>query len=131
MKFKEHGVFEVKVEGQLLLVDATGPFNDELLKHYRDALESCIQRLEVGQWNQIVTLHQTSIFTPEAEETLTQSLIERRSRGLIACSVVIADVDCKSVVKEQMSRCYRRAGVKHQYVNSITEAKEWISKNIC
>ena len=95
MKFKEHGVFEVKVEGQLLLVDATGPFNDELLKHYRDALESCIQRLEVGQWNQIVTLHQTSIFTPEAEETLTQSLIERRSRGLIACSVVIADVDCK------------------------------------
>lgn len=128
MKFKEHGVFEVKVEGQLLLVDATGPFNEELIKRYRDALESCIQLLEVGQWNQIVTLHQISIFTPEAEEALTESLIERRSRGLIACCVVIADVDCKSVVKEQMSRCYRKAGVKHQYVNSIAKAKEWINQ---
>ena len=31
MKFEEHGIYEMKVEGYLLLVDATGPFNEKLI----------------------------------------------------------------------------------------------------
>ena len=89
MKFEEHGVYEMKVEGDLLLVDATGPFNEELINSYRYALESCIHFLEIKQWNQIITLHEMSLFTPEAEEALTQSLIDRKSRGLVFCGVVI------------------------------------------
>ena len=128
MKFEEHGIFEIKVEGNLLLVDATGPFNEELIIHYKKSIESCIQKLEVSQWKQIITLHQMSLFTPEAEEALTQTLINRKNRSLVACGVVIADVDGKTLVKEQMSRCYQRAEVKYQYFNSINEAKNWLNQ---
>jgi len=128
MIFAEHGVCEVKVDGKLLLVDATGPFNEEFIKHYQRVLETSIEHLETSQWHQIVTFHQMSIFTPEAEEALTQSLINRRSRGLVACGVVIADVECKSLVQEQMSRCYNKAEVEHQYFSSITNAKEWANQ---
>lgn len=82
MKFTEHGIFEIKIEADLLLVDATGPFNEELIKSYQHSLEACIQVLEVTHWNQIITLHQMSVFTPDAEQSLTKTLINRKSRGL-------------------------------------------------
>ncbi|WP_223303664.1 hypothetical protein [Colwellia psychrerythraea] len=120
-------MFEVKIEGKLLLVDATGPFNEELILQYEKALESCIQILEVSQWNQVITLHQLSLFTPEAEKVLTNTLINRKSRGLIACVIVLIDVEGESLIKMQMSRCYERAQVKHTYRSSMSEAKKWLA----
>ena len=81
MIFKEHGVFIINIEAKLLFIDATGPFNEESVKHYNLALESSIARLETSQWKQIVSFHKLSIFTPEAENSLTEALINRRSRG--------------------------------------------------
>jgi len=126
MIFNEHGVFKISVEAKLLFIDATGPFNEESVKHYNKDLESCIVQLEASQWNQIVSFHKMSIFTPEAEGRLTETLIKRRSRGLIACAVILADVDYKSSVKEQLSRCYRSAEVEHQYFDSMAKAQQWI-----
>ncbi|NQY89379.1 MAG: hypothetical protein HRT51_16860 [Colwellia sp.] len=127
MNFIEHGLFEVKIEGKLLLVDATGPFNEELLIRYENALESCIQNLEISEWNQVITLHQLSLFTPEAEQVLTNTLINRSSRGLIACAIVLNDVEGESLIKAQMSRCYNRAGVKHNFITSIHDANKWLA----
>ena len=80
----EHGIFEVKIEGNLLLVDATGPFNEELIIQYEKALKTCIQSLEASEWNQVITLH-------------------------------------------QMSRCYDRARIKHNFTTSIHDANEWLA----
>ena len=122
MYFTEHGVFEVKIEDNILLVDATGPFNEELIIQYEKALESCINILETSKWNQIITLHQFSLFTPEAEQRLTQSLKNRRSRRLVACVVVLKNIEGESLIKEQMSRCYKCAGVKHEFATSVHDA---------
>jgi len=123
----EHGLFEVKIEGKLLLVDATGPFNKELLIQYEKALDTCIRTLEVSEWNQVITLHQLSLFTPEAEQVLTNTVINRRSRGLIACAIVLMNVEGESLIKTQMSRCYDHARVKHNYTASIHDANKWFS----
>jgi len=127
MYFTEHGVFEVKVEGKTLLVDATGPFNEELIIHYEKSLESCIKNLETSKWNQIITLHQFSLFTPKAEQKLTQTLKNRRSRGLVACAVVLKNIEGEALIKTQMSRCYKCAGVKYQFTTSVHDAKKWLA----
>jgi hypothetical protein len=125
MIFIEHGIFEVKVEGNLLLVDATGPFNEELIKSYQHALERCISHLEDSTWNQVITLHQLSLFTPEAENLLIKTLLNRKSRRLVACGVIVEGTECKTLLKEQLSRCYSNAGVQHQFFRTIDEAKIW------
>lgn len=127
MVFMEHGLFEVQIEGKLLLVDATGPFNEELLIQYEKALETCIHTLEVSEWNQVIILHQLSLFTPEAEQVLTNTVINRRSRGLIACAIVLINVEGESLIKTQMSRCYDRARVKQNFTTSIQEANKWLA----
>ena len=124
MRFQEHGVFEIETEANLLLVDATGPLNDEVAKYYIEAIESCIQQLEVSQWNQIITLHHLSLLSPEAEKLLTATLITRKKRGLIAVYLILENVYFKSLVKEQMSRCYTKAGIEHHFLDSASKAKK-------
>jgi hypothetical protein len=126
MVFIEHGVFKIEIESKLLLVDATGPFNEELTIKYESDLESCMQNLEVSKWNQIITLHKLSLFTPEAEQALTRALINRRARGLIASAVVLINIEGESLIKTQMSHCYDKAGVKYKFMSSINDAKKWL-----
>lgn len=127
MKYQEHGSFEVKVEGKLLFIDGTGPFNEELVERYKLAIESCILELEREPWNQVVTLHEMSLFTPKAEEMLTNTLINRRTRGLVACAVIIEEDNGRDLMVEQMGRCYRNSGVMHEYFNSLDDALNWIA----
>ena len=124
MRFKEHGVFEIENETKLLVVDATGPFNEELLKRYNEALESCIQLLEVSQWRQVITLHHMSLFTPEAEKVLIDTLIKRKSRGLLAGYIILEDVEFKPWVKEQLTRCYSIARVELHFFDSPSNNSE-------
>lgn len=127
MEYQEHGSFAIRVEGKLLFIDGTGPFNEELVERYKSAIETCIVELEHAPWNQILTLHEMSLFTPRAEEALTQTLINRRSRGLVACAVIIKEESGKGLMEEQMSRCYRRSNVMHQYFDSMEQAKAWLA----
>lgn len=127
MIFTEHGIYEVKVEAGILLVDATGPFNEETIISYQKALESCVKQLENGKWDQIVILHQLSLFTPEAEQMLTKSLMARKLRGLENCAVVDANLISKDLVMKQMSRCYDAAEIPHQYFNNLIDAKRWLA----
>lgn len=130
MTFEEHGAFKIELVDSLLFVDAQGPFNEELIKRYKADLESKIQALEHASWCQIITLHDMSVFTPEAESALTNTLINRKSRGLIASAVIISDVDYQDLVCSQMSRCYHTARVEHEYFTSLSQAKEWVNERL-
>lgn len=126
MAFEEHGTFQVKVENGILFVDATGPFNKELVTKYRSALDDCYQVLKNTHWHQIITLHKTSLFTPEAATELTESLKYRKKIQLDRCAVVIKS-EIENIVKDQMSRCYDTARVTHQYFDALEDAKAWVS----
>tara|TARA_Y100000310_G_scaffold112989_1_gene111531 strand:+ start:7723 stop:8112 length:390 start_codon:yes stop_codon:yes gene_type:complete len=127
MVFAEHGIVEVKIEDNILLVEATGPFNEELVQYYEQSLESCIKILEDSSWNQIIILHKLSMFTTEAEHKLVQTLKNRKERGLKASAVVLDNIEGESLVKTQMSRCYECANVDYKFTSSVHEAKQWLS----
>jgi hypothetical protein len=127
MKFEEHGIYEITVENNLLLVDATGPFNEELIISYRKALEAAIKLLEVGKWNQIITVRETSIFTPEAELALSNSLKERKLRGLLRSCVIVGELNSRAIAIKQMSRCYLYAEIENQFFTTFAEAKQWLN----
>jgi hypothetical protein len=127
MHFLEHGVYEVKVVEQSLIVDATGPFNQELALHYQASIESCIRTLESMPWSQLIVLHNLSLFTPDAETVLIETLINRKKRGLTKSAVVLVEIEGKSLVIQQMSHAYSEAGVDFAFFDSIDAAKAWLT----
>lgn len=127
MHFAEHGVFEVSTDGDKLFVDATGPFNEELANSYGLAIESCIKQLEGKSWSQIIVLHQLSLFTPEAEKVLIDTLVDRKRRGLIKSAVVLINSEGKSLITHQMSHIYQTADIEHGFFNTVEQANDWLA----
>ena len=126
MVFEVHGIFKVKADDKLLLVDARGPFNEELMLSYEADLELCIQQLEKSKWNQIIILRNLSLLTPEAEQAGIKSLINRKLRGLNVSAVVLIDIEGESLLKGQLNRIYQISGIKHQFFTSIQDARKWL-----
>ena len=129
MFFAEHGVFRVEVIDGDLIVDATGPFNEQLIRKYNKALQSSILCLKGTRWAQIIVLHGMSLFTPEAERELCNTLQDRKNNGLVLSAVVCGDVEYKALIADQMSRCYHRVGIEHDFFDTLTEAKQCLANS--
>ena len=128
MHFAEHGVFEVKVDGSNLFVDATGPFNEELATSYGLAIETCITQLEGKPWNQIIVLHNQSLFTPPAERVLISTLKDRKSRGLVKSAVVLVNCEGRSLITQQMTHVYQVSAIEYCFFDDIESAKDWLAQ---
>lgn len=127
MQFESHGIYKIEIINNQLRVDATGPFNGELGKQYKADITACIKHLSKGAWNQIITLHETSLCTPESEVALISSLKERMAHGLYACALVLPDGDCKHAVEAQFSRIYTTVKLNHRHFDTIDEAANWLN----
>jgi hypothetical protein len=125
--YGEHGLFTITMEGNLLVVDGIGPFNEQTITSFHAALNKAITTISSKQWSQIIVLHAMSLFTPEAERQLCVTLIERKKQGLIKSAVVYGDTDCKSMIQTQLSRCYANVGIDHGFFETIDEAKTWLA----
>ena len=128
MQFEQHGVYTVKVEDSILIVDATGPFNAELIAAYRRDVDACIQALSHAAWGQIIVLHDLSLFTPEAEQALERSLEFRKQNGLVA-SAVVSDSPYK-MVKKQMAEIYHNVALEYAFFEDLDSAKAWLIDTI-
>ena len=127
MAFQEHGEFSLEIDGKVLIIEGTGPFNKEIVAQYKAETEACIANLEHSSWYQLLTLHEMCLFTPDAEKALMDTIIDRHARGMVACAVNIRKDSCTNMVMEQISRCYMKVGVEHQYFTDKADAKAWLT----
>lgn len=81
-------------------------------------------------WGQIIVLHQLSFFTPEAERMLRETMAKRKQHGLQASAVVINQGEGRSLMMEQLSRCYRALDIKLAFFDSIDEGRTWLKSTI-
>lgn len=62
--FRPHGRFAIRVEGQIVLSDVTGPWNRELVQAWAAELDPLVSHL--GPHVGIATIHHSMASTPEA-----------------------------------------------------------------
>lgn len=127
MRFREHGQFDIETIDNVVIVDAKGPFNKEVIPLYRQAMKDAIASFSGQKWQQIIVIRETSLFTPEAEKALLKTLAYRKSLGLNASAVVMLDCDAVALTKQQLTRCYNRYDIEHDFFDSIEEAKQWLA----
>ncbi len=127
-EFSEHGTYRIKVDNNILMVNAKGPFNIETVNRYHnEVLESVEQLAESGSpWGQVIVLHEESLFTHEASNQLMESNRLRKTKGLSHCAVVLVQPVGIKLIKKQMTGIYRDAGIEMQIFEKIEAAKQWL-----
>lgn len=130
MKFSEHGVFSIEIENKILLVDASGPFNDELIKKYQLALHKAVESFNGEPWQQIIVIRDEGLFTPEAEKILIETMSWRKSKGMYFSAVVIGEAVAQAITRQQITRCYEQVGIPHEYFDTVESAREHLNKRV-
>lgn len=123
-----HGVFTVKPLGQIVFVDAEGPWNQESAKAYRQALFDAIESMAGCPWALLVVLHGQSMMTPEAEQEMVALVKARKEKGMRSVALVCGDTLGRSMIERQFSRIYQAADVQYTFVDDIDDAYAWLGQ---
>ncbi|NMP30925.1 hypothetical protein HII17_05050 [Thalassotalea sp. M1531] len=127
-KNRRHGSFEIKCEGNTLIVDAQGPFNKETIQDYQLALTAAIDQMNDSSWQQIIIMREESIFTPEALEQMYAVTHYRKSRGLNFSAIVFVQSSARTLIEHQLQNIYCEVGIEHQFFDDYDEAKDKIKQ---
>lgn len=130
-KYREHGTYNIDIDNNTLIIDAKGPFNIELITHYHSDLLNSIEWLDVnvGKWNQIIILHEESLFTPDAAEKLMEVNRWKKTKGLDRSAIVLINPIGSLLISKQLHRLYQEAGIKIQMFEDIRTAKCWLAQS--
>ena len=123
-----HGEFECSITGQVLLLSARGPWNDETMRNGVIKMSADISRLSDNtSWAQLSCLYGESLMPPSTFNIFVKQTRIRKARGLTFLAVVILDTDIMLTTQRQISQCYELAGVPYCFYSSVKEALDAIS----
>lgn len=124
-----HGEFECSVSGQLLLLSARGPWNDETMRNGVAKMSSDISKFEKDtKWAQVSSLYGESLMPPSTFDIFVKQTRVRKKRGLSFLAVVILDTDIMLTTKHQISQCYDAAEVPYGFYETVEDALQALSK---
>jgi hypothetical protein len=127
--FVAHGEFRLVKKEQIIFIESKGPFNQEAVDLYALQMNEIMESFD-GYWGQIITLHQDSLFTPQAEQSMKQALLYRKANGLAASAVIIHDDKARFIIQHQISRVYDEVGVEYAYIDCVDEAMRWMNEKL-
>ena len=103
--FESHGRFVVCRQGNILKVDATGPFNHEAVENYQEDVVDAIKYLD-EPWGQLILMHENCLYTPQAAQAMYHFAELRQKLGLVAIALVFIDKNAMLIVQDKISDFY-------------------------
>jgi len=124
-----HGVYQVKIKGNLLFLEATGPFNLQYVDDLMATMGRDIKKMD-DHWGQMTIFHNNSLFVPDALQKLKSSMYARKENGLKYVAVVLLDPQCSFVIKEQISEIYQSAQIPFKFFEDCPAAENWLTTTL-
>ncbi|NQZ30303.1 MAG: hypothetical protein HRU06_03470 [Oceanospirillaceae bacterium] len=127
--FDSHGKFIVSLQGNILRVDASGPFNHEAVDCYQEDVIAALKSLS-GPWGQLILMHANCLYTPEAEERMYHFSQLRKELGLKAIALVFVDQDAMFIVKDKISSFYKNIDITYHFFTQQLLAEQWLATQL-
>lgn len=132
-----HGSHKMSLSGNLLSVEAYGPWNREAAEEYCDKVRELTSDLikEKKEWAVFIAVHGTGIYTPDSIDLLRELHLWRLDNGMKHIAILCSDSDsCGSdILKKQLEPVYcldeedDEAHVE-RYFKERSDANKWLRK---
>lgn len=134
VKFRPHGRVTFIKDGDLLICEATGPFNKELLLAIADTERDMILQMQVyPRWADIVIIKENAMASTEALEEFTGYLtsLGRQNLNATVTAMVIDDtVTGADVMTARLIDAYIDAGVNLTVFKTLNDAKVFVKLHL-
>lgn len=130
-QFEEHGTLDIKVQGQILHIEGTGPWNLESLQKSGRVAKPIVAPLLGKPWAVLVVLHGQAIYVPDASAALVDVVVEDKRLGRVASALIVTDCDSPHFSQLHISEIYNRAGEDFAFFENEESAREWLASKLC
>lgn len=133
-KFRPHGRVTFSREGNILIRDAIGPFNKELI----DAAavveaEILPEFVAMGRWGEVVVFHESVLASLDVLEAFSERLASLASQAYTANAsalVVARDVEGAEFMVPRLKQAYIDNNWPMTVFESLPEAMKWVRVQI-
>ncbi|MDO6444872.1 hypothetical protein Q4493_03685 [Colwellia sp. 1_MG-2023] len=126
MQFAEHGNYTIHPQGNILVVDAHGPFNELTADLYIQDMYDACEKFSGKTWGLLVTFYGNSVFSPEAEQALIEVTKYRMKKGMIANATVILESSSADLQQMQLRRIYQGCNLTFHVFSDVYSARNWL-----
>lgn len=130
MEFWEHGSFEITIQENILILDAEGPFNSELITRYYNELKTRAVAFNDEPWAHVAILRGLCSFTPDVFSLLPEVLDWKKSNLMVSEAVCFIDAGGASLTKQQIADSYGSAGIENRTFENLDDAITWSKQNL-
>jgi len=125
-RFIQHGNFHIDITDGVLVVDATGPFNQELIEQFNKDLSQYVDQLCDTEWVELAVLRLESAYTPDALQELSKSIQWRVSKGMRAIAILFVDPSARILSEHQLTHTFKKYPLlEFAYFDSKQAATDW------
>jgi hypothetical protein len=133
-KFRPHGRVTFTQDGNLLICEAQGPFNKELLEAIADIELSLVYEMQkCGQWADIIVIKENAMASSECLEAFTEylsTLGRANLHSLVTAMVIGDDVISADVMTNQFINAYTDAGLNLTVFKTLNDAKVFVKLHL-
>lgn len=126
MKLSKHGEYNIVAHNNILVVDAHGPFTDQLSQQYVKDMYAACEQFSGQPWGLLVTFYGNSIFSPEAVQSLIELTKYRMQHGMIANASVILESETADLQQIQLQHIYQVCNCVFHVFCDVDSAKNWL-----
>jgi hypothetical protein len=132
--FRPHGRIESRVHGNLVVHEAIGPFNQEIIEAMAVVLRESLQTLkQQGRWGQVIVFRQSALTSPETLSALNAYTTQRSKDGLapVATAYVMdASVEGCHLMEAPFRNVYSESTVQFDIFSTEADAITWVKAQL-
>lgn len=129
-QFAAHGRVEMAFDGDILLYEATGPFNRELFESLAQAqLDFLSSAAPRGPWASICLIRTSALTSPEGLARFEEAVLALNATPYVPVAtafVVPPQVEGGKIMLPLIAALYARAGRPFQGFETMAEARAWV-----
>jgi hypothetical protein len=129
--FKPHGSMQLEQSGFLNVLEATGPFNKELVVAADAAQENLYESLaQKGRWGTVLIFRESALVSLEALAEISAILKRRKTQGYAPVAVALVfgpEVEGGALIQSHYLKAYQGAGIDGRIFSNEADAKAWMT----
>jgi len=128
--FAQHGRMESRIEDNILINEATGPFNAEVIYAIESIQKDLLEMIAShDKWAQIYIFHESALCSLDTVEAIRDYLTKLRGmkKPVATAYVMGKKVEGRSIMASHYRQLYAEATLQYQLFFTEAEAQQWIA----
>ena len=134
LTYRPHGRVTFTVEGDVLICDAVGPFNKELIAAIETVEMGPLLELKSrGKWGEIIIISGSALGSTDTLVAFTaylKKLVAEQFMADVTALVMDNQVEGGTLMTPHLIKAYKDAGIELTIFDTVNEARVWVKLHL-